>query len=355
VTNWVAGHVDLAPTILYGLRVAEYFAIYPLLHVVLGDSQAARRAMIKILAVATCVHVLVAAAQVATGLQIGFSRFAYDRGAGLTSGPYEMGAICAALACFWLARRSYGLSAVSVLGVVLSASRISIVGVAIGLFLTFWFTRRPWTRPLDRDSSLTKESGLWPWKPLGAALVMACLLASSPVWIDQVAGGATSRTASTSLSDSWRTAAAAADGTLALPDSATYQQLAYSSFTDVLHVDESEATDVSNVVRFYRWNLLLDQMSFGRVFLGLGPSYAGPSVDGAFLRILVESGLIGLAAWGALAVQVVRKTPRWLYGALFTFVVGCLFIDLPFAMRPVVLIWGLVAYSQATTSEPTSV
>jgi hypothetical protein len=347
VVNWVVGRVEILPALLYGVRTVEYFAVFPLLYLVCTHEDPRwRRQFRYVLVVATCIQVGVAAAQAVLGLQIGFSRFSYDRGAGLTSGPYELGAVCAALACFWLAHRNVVLAATAVAGVVLSASRISLLAVAVGLVVTAYVVRRRDDGPVVRSEGSADRPRWWHGaKPFAISVLLAAVITSAPGWFEQATGGTTSRASGTSLSAAWETAAAAADGTPIFPDAYTYQVVAYESFAQTLGVNESTSTDVSNEVRFYRWQLLLPQITAGTALLGLGPSFPGPSVDGGYLRILVETGVVGLAAWASLLLGIFRRTPAWLYGAIATLLIGSTFIDLPFAMKPAVTMWAMIAYS----------
>jgi hypothetical protein len=299
-----------------------------------------------ILAATTLIQVGVAAAQAVLGLQLGFSRFSYDRGAGLTSGPYELGALCAALACFWLAHRNLVLTATAVAGVVLSASRISLLAVAVGLVVTAYVIRHRDAAPVARNEPAAGRPGRWrATRPFAMSLLLAAVITTAPGWVEQATGGATSRASGTSLATAWETAGAAASGTPAFRDAYSYQIVAYETFIETLGVNESTSTDVSNEVRFYRWHLLLSQLTVGPAILGLGPSFPGPSVDGGYLRILVETGVVGLAAWSWLLLAALRRTPVWLTGVIVTVLFGSAFIDLPFAMRPMAMLWAMIAYS----------
>ncbi|HCD2177544.1 TPA: hypothetical protein NBJ32_005638, partial [Klebsiella pneumoniae] len=57
--------------------------------------------------------------------------------------------------------------------------------------------------------------------------------------------------------------------------------------------------DASAFIRFTRWVTLIKTASENVInfLIGLGPSYAGMAVDGNYVRMFVETGLIGLLAY----------------------------------------------------------
>ncbi|MEC9787119.1 hypothetical protein RCT62_09225, partial [Escherichia coli] len=57
--------------------------------------------------------------------------------------------------------------------------------------------------------------------------------------------------------------------------------------------------DASAFIRFTRWVTLIKTASENVInfLIGLGPSYAGMAVDGNYVRMFVETGVIGLLAY----------------------------------------------------------
>jgi hypothetical protein len=96
------GAVNPLPSVLYAVRPLEYWVIYPALAVtVWRDRIRAIRYIQVCLALVTILNAGVAALQYLGDVTIGFSKFSNQRGAGLTAGPYELGAISAMVACYW--------------------------------------------------------------------------------------------------------------------------------------------------------------------------------------------------------------------------------------------------------------
>jgi len=339
VIGFAMGRTDLISGVLYALRPLEYWVVFPALVIALGrDFPAGVAVMIRVLAAVSVVQVGVALLQIA-GLTIGFSKFSYERGAGLTAGPYELGAICAMLTCFWLARRSYALALVCVVGVLVSQSRVSLVAVVVGVLLLMILDRKGEFRLPRRP-------------PRPVAVVAATLLAVTaivliPVALPTVVAPSVSRVDDSQLLSAWNEAARASGAIGSLATASQYSVVAYDAI-GVNVTSQTASSDASNVVRFYRWQLLLKEFlqSPGTVAFGLGPSFAGPSVDGALLRVLLETGAVGFVAWVVWFRRTLRGAMPWFVAATATLIVGSLFIDLLFALRPMVLFWMLAAMSR---------
>lgn len=345
VFGTAAGHVRLGPALLYGIRPLEYWIVYPaVLGLLVSEQRLARVQMTKLLAVVTVVQSTTAFLQVALGVQVGFSKFSYQRGAGLTAGPYELGAICAALACFWLARRRYLLVVVACVGLAASASRISIVAFALAGAYIIVRRSRGARRQLASGQKRLSLNRQYALSAVVACALFALVVGTSPLWYQGVAAASVGRIKETSIAAEWTVAGEAAANVAVSSRSDGYQAVAYGDFADAIGEGLVGAQDASNVIRFFRWHLLLSAIGNSWV-VGLGPSFAGPSVDGAFLRIVVETGGAGAVAWLLLVRGMYSGAPTWMRAVLLTFVVGSAFIDIPFAMRPMILLWLMVAMS----------
>ena len=343
------GLVSPAPSLLYAVRPFEYWLVLAALGgVVARDPRGTARRLLMLLAWVTFVQVGVAYLQTAIGLDFGSARFSLERGSGFTGGPYELGAICAALACLWAATHRWLLLVVAVAGVALSESRISMAGLVAGLSIVAVYGllqagRRRATGPAAAPSRAGQL------RVAGGVLAISLLLVAGPVWSPVLLQGIGERAKSTSLTDEWYFADQRAASTPSPRTSADYRVLAFGSVTTSMQRDAARIEDVSSFIRFYRWNLLLDRLTVDRWswVTGLGPSFAGSAVDGSYVRVLAETGAVGLLAWSGLASVWVRRMPPWMVGAAVTYLAGAAFIDLLFAMRPTVLMWVLTACALA--------
>jgi len=345
-----SGRVDLLAAGFYSLRIAEYWLILPALYLVfhsLGSGM-----MPKLLGFVTVAQVFTATLQTVVGLNIGFSKFSYERGSGLTAGPYELGAMCAMLAVYWIWRRSWFLTATSIAGVLISASRISIPALLVGIACMMIFQRvRPETS--DGKTSPRGRKAAGPTNVVLTVLLFAAAVfayAVFPAVGDKLSAPTLSRYQDTSVAEGWLTSEGMASSYTSPATSKDYTFLAYDSVGIMLSQGESgfgSTGDDSNLVRFFRWHILLHAINDPlKLAVGLGPSFAGPSVDGSFVRIFAETGLLGLAAWFFAIRKWLQGATPWLVGALASILIGGTFIDILVALRPMVLMWVLVALSR---------
>lgn len=344
--------------ILYAVRPLEYWVVFPaVLWLLRTGTEPMRRTLLKVLGFATVAHSLVAAGQYLFGFDIGFSAFAVTRGAGLTNGPYELGAIMAMLLCLWVAQKKALLAALALAGLAMSLSRISLIGAVAGLLVIALIAiRRGATKRTGASASVTPRATPKPTSVVTSTIAALAVIVLLPTVGPSLVAPALERTQSTSLGQAWRTGEERAAVVPQIRTSDAYTAIAYGAI-GVTVLDRVTTSDASNEVRFYRWNLLIRQLQQSEVgwIIGLGPSFAGPSVDGAYLRIIVESGLIGVFAWASMITRWFRKSPAWFVGAAVTLLVGNIFIDLFFAERPMVFFWillGLVAQTAKAEGVP---
>ncbi len=397
------GTLDPLTAVLFAVRPLEYWIAFPAALLVLRGAPALwTRRLDVVLAVTTLLQAAFAVLQYYFGIPIGFSHAAYTRAAGLTVGPYELGAISAALVVYWVARGRWVLASVSVIALAASISRISILAAAVALAIltVAWLVRQvrairrrgvreafvPYTRSRARLAVSVLAVGT-------AGLVLAFTLGlirgpdlSSP---DQDTAGpapvaepseaapsdtptptptasATSaptsdlpappaesvgtRLASTSVLGSWDVADGLAASVSPPQTSAQYADIAYSHINDFVNAGSalSSGAEPSNLVRFFRWHLILDTIDDpSEVVFGLGPSFVGPSVDGSYLRFFADGGILGVLAWLALIVMWLRRSPFWMVCVTISLLVGAVFIDIVYAERPMVLYWLLLAMATA--------
>lgn len=347
------GHVHVLAGILYAVRPLEYWVVFPVaLWLLRTGGPRARGMLFRVLAIATVVHSTVAAAQYIFGLDIGFSAFSVTRGAGLTNGPYELGAIMAMLLCLWMAQQRVLLAVLAFAGLVMSLSRISLIGAVVGVIVLGLIALR--SRSSTRPESARSAR---PAMPKPTAVIVTTVAAVGLIVLIPTAGPALvaptlERTQSTSLASAWQSGHDRAALVPPISSSDAYAAIAYGAIgTTVL--ERVTTSDASNEVRFYRWNLLIRQVQEADIgwVVGLGPSYAGPSVDGAYLRIIVEAGVLGLCAWGLMVIRWFKHQPAWFIGATTTLLVGNVFIDLFFAERPMVFFWVLLSLAGSGTAQ----
>lgn len=252
-----------------------------------------------------------------------------DRIGSSYGGPFELACVAGGLAFASLRdHRLFGLASLLFLAVFFSASRIT---VAVVILLAVWLV----VRSLIRRPQLL----------LGAAALTLAAAAVLPIL-----GGAgifattTSRFAKTGLTDEIEVSAEVAAG---LTPPATQAEVERATILDVkraLPVDPE--LDRSAMLRFTRWRLLLDRQNdeLSSTVLGLGPGAGSQAVDGYYVRLLVETGVIGLAVYLAFLVAMARVGWRWdrtLLLYLVVLAVSAVFVDVLVAAKAMTLLWIL--------------
>jgi hypothetical protein len=124
----------------------------------------------------------------------------------------------------------------------------------------------------------------------------------------------------------------------------------FRDLDQALIMDELEESnyDASAFSRFSRWAIAIKAVqSHGmhQFFIGVGPSFFGPALDGAFLRLFVECGLIGLLIYVLFLKSVVllfRDDWRFLAYVVTLMITG-VFIDIFFAYKAMSLLWIAIA------------
>jgi hypothetical protein len=72
--------------------------------------------------------------------------------------------------------------------------------------------------------------------------------------------------------------------------------------------DETESLDLSWALRLIKWGYMIKLWVLNPFswLIGLGPGVCGPSLDGAWLRLAVETGVIGLVAFTSILISIAR-------------------------------------------------
>lgn len=79
---------------------------------------------------------------------------------------------------------------------------------------------------------------------------------------------------------------------------------------------------------------------------GIGPGFAMAALDGGYLRILTELGLIGCMLYARLFYLIGRSSPQ-LFWMMMAFLLNMLFFDVYLAYKPMSLLFFMVGYSYA--------
>ena len=80
---------------------------------------------------------------------------------------------------------------------------------------------------------------------------------------------------------------------------------------------------------------------------GIGPGFAMAALDGGFLRILTELGIIGCVLYGRLFYLIANQSTQ-LYWMMVAFMLNMIFFDVYLAYKPMSLLFLIVGYAYAT-------
>lgn len=116
-----------------------------------------------------------------------------------------------------------------------------------------------------------------------------------------------------------------------------------------VNLSASADYDMSWFMRLHKWLFIFKSyLSHPECWLqGLGPGVCGSCLDGSYLRILTENGLIGLALYGILFFSIARicRPMRWV---VVVYLINMLFIDSYISYKPMILLFFLTGYELAS-------
>lgn len=106
--------------------------------------------------------------------------------------------------------------------------------------------------------------------------------------------------------------------------------------------------DSSALIRFTRWTILLG-MTFSTylsILIGIGPSFAGAAVDGNYVRLFIETGIIGLFLFLYIIYIIFKSTKNdfVMRSYLITIIITAIFIDIYTTYKAMVLLWFYYGY-----------
>jgi len=101
--------------------------------------------------------------------------------------------------------------------------------------------------------------------------------------------------------------------------------------------------DTSSMVRFSRWIVLIRSVVSDEeaLWIGFGPSFAFLAVDGNYVRIFAETGIIGLFLFGLFLYSVVKSSRdnNIILSYTFVLIITAFFIDIFTTYKAMLLFW----------------
>jgi len=330
--NSAIGRVSPFISIIFVVRLLEYMVFYYLGYLAVRNGYNLKRMLSWFLTLLCIVVPLQMAGLVPTsGVFTGIT----SRAVGNTNGPYEMAVVGAFLLCYLgYSQSSYLKGAWSLFLIVLAASRITFIATVISLtkiLLQGLRSRRGWI--------------------VGFAAVGSLAVAGffgTPYFSS---GSSSEQTAVLSRLSSLNTNVSQSDMSEAYDAAPVYQKSTdfidgefQHAATEVSAFIDANGGDASALQRLYRWTTLIKSAlnSLDATAIGLGPSFGSTAVDGYFVRVFIETGVLGLAmfCWFALALlygegPASKPFREYVYILLIT---AC-FIDIFVSYKPMLLLW----------------
>ena len=113
--------------------------------------------------------------------------------------------------------------------------------------------------------------------------------------------------------------------------------------------------DTSALIRFNKWLVLVASTFKESLMLGLGPSFASVGVDGYFVRVFAETGLLGLIIYCKFIYDIYSFSSATksllLRRYILVLLLTGLFIDIFVSFKPMMLLWLYYGYSYASAIE----
>lgn len=325
VWNGMAGRVSMVYAMFFAARLVEYMVFYYLGYALMESGVNVWRGL-RIYFYILCAVVPL---QTLRLLPVA-SHFNASRASGNTNGPYELAAVAAFFLCYFGYRKRNKWGAAAAFLMVLStASRITFVGTLLSL------TKRLMVQSRSKV------------RVVAVAVVVLLLMLGGKVWLssmpavtNQDEGLASRLQGSTSLTSFDEAQQLYAS----VPVYRTSGQYVESAYLMAIGYGAESEKDVSGLVRLFRWVALLKSSTANvdSLIIGLGPSFGSAAVDGYFVRVFVETGLIGLASFLYFLREMLRRktvlSSAFREYVFILIVTGC-FIDIFVAYKAMLLLW----------------
>jgi hypothetical protein len=322
--NGLAGRVNLVYSMLFVIRLFEYMVFYYLGYALLESGirvWSGLKVYFYVLCIAVplqMIHLLPTA-----------SRFGLSRATGNTNGPYELAAVAVFFLCYFGYQKQTRLNAgLSFVLLLLTASRITFAGAIIA-FLMHFASRRKFI--------LTAVTV--------ASLAVSILLAAKALIPSDESADGDKQTLTIRLNNAYSLLSADYVSVFAAVPTYTKSYDYFSGgFLDADQLAQDSGADASGMIRAFRWSILIKSTMthFDSIAIGLGPSFGSSAVDGYFVRVFIETGLVGLVAF----VMFLRSLTKWHTAQLGAFrdfaiilIVTACFIDIFASYKTMLLLW----------------
>jgi hypothetical protein len=310
-------------SLLYSLRYCEYFMFFYIGRYFFDARYSAARLLYALLFVNAIVMLLQDFAIVGGFASAGFSQNVAGRPIGLTGGPWEVGAILNFLLAVFLfdPKQAAGIR-----------SRILVIACTSALVVMTGARMPALAHVLLISYYLYLHA---PNKPyfLGSAAFVAGLLVFAILWIPNPLTERSGKLFSTANIELFQE-----------QYSKSLPQEKFEGFSQTYTADED--TDLSWLIRGARWTVAIKTWANSPLtwFVGVGPGNWGPALDGGWLRVMSEWGLLGLGIFLVFLYRVAQIS-RVTLALVVVLAVNMLFIDIHIAYKAMSLFFFLSGYA----------
>jgi hypothetical protein len=329
--NGAVGRVNLVYSLLFVLRLVEYMVFYFLgFRLARCGFRLSRPLTAYVVALAVVIPL-----QMVGIIPVPGSLTA-ARATGNTNGPYELAVVAAFLLCYLgFEQRKRLNGALSVVFIALTASRITSAATFLTLFKAYFRRSRPRT---------------WSTIVIAMFTVVAVSLGGGWLWISGTHAGsesAESYTITNRLSgmNPHVLGEAAVAVYKVIPTYNTSEEYIQGQFLsatgDSVQLGEE---DVSSFIRVFRWTSLV-RSTLAHVdscIIGLGPSFGSAAVDGYYVRVFIETGIVGLILFFRFAKALLgdQNSGLWSFREyVFILLITACFIDIFTSYKAMILLW----------------
>jgi len=324
LSNWVNLHLFGRSSLLYSLRYFEYFMFFYIGRYFFDARYSAARLLYALLFLNAILMVLQDFAIVGGFASAGFSQDVAGRPIGVTGGPWEVGAILNFFLAFFLfdrkeegglASRIFVIACTSAL-VVMTGARMPALAHIVLLSYYVYF-RTPNKTYFVASAAVTV--GL---------LLFAILLIPNP--LTERSENLFSMANIEQFQDQYSKAS--------VPDEK------FEGWSEVYTADEY--TDLSWLIRLARWVIAIKTWTNSPLgwFVGVGPGNWGPALDGGWLRVMSEWGLLGLSIFLVFLYRIAQIS-RATFAMVVALAINMLFIDIHIAYKAMSLFFFLSGYA----------
>jgi hypothetical protein len=310
-------------SLLYSLRYFEYFMFFYIGRYFFDARYSATRLLYALLLVNAILMVLQDFAIVGGFASAGFSQDVAGRPIGVTGGPWEVGAILNFSLAIFLFDRKEAAGVTSLFVIACTSALVVMTGARIpALAHIFLLSYYVYLRAPNKTYLVGSAAFML------SVLLVAILLIPNP--LTERSENLFSIANIEQFQDQYSKAS--------VPDEK------FEGWSEVYTADEY--TDLSWLIRLARWIIAIKTWTNSPLawFVGVGPGNWGPALDGGWLRVMSEWGLLGLSIFLVFLYRIAQIS-RATFAMVVALAINMLFIDIHIAYKAMSLFFFLSGYA----------